>query len=74
MKSVYHHNSAISHCIFQKKFRFQCYYYYYFSYIFLFNTGANVVCIATDNKETGVVAVAAENRLLVYLLSSDTKR
>ncbi|XP_008446596.2 uncharacterized protein LOC103489281 isoform X1 [Cucumis melo] len=36
--------------------------------------GANVVCIATDNKETGVVAVAAENRLLVYLLSSDTKR
>uniref|UniRef100_A0A1S3BKB3 Uncharacterized protein n=1 Tax=Cucumis melo TaxID=3656 RepID=A0A1S3BKB3_CUCME len=36
--------------------------------------GENVVCIATDNKETGVVAVAAENRLLVYLLSSDTKR
>ncbi|XP_038892378.1 uncharacterized protein LOC120081503 [Benincasa hispida] len=36
--------------------------------------GANVVCIATDNKETGVVAVAAENRLLVYLLSSDWKR
>lgn len=30
--------------------------------------GANVVCIATDNKETGVMAVAAENRLLIYLL------